>query len=164
MNRLIIGILYWLVSVALTCTLFSSRSNDAYSLRHHLLQSPSDYPLSFYWRGVELNIEQALNQLRSKALSEQKTYWLDKLVSLDNGETAWQRYLAAKTPRQQAKWLKKAATQGVAQAQFLYSMTINSAINKERWLKRAAEQNYLDAQIALTGIYCKVTPLLRFHG
>ena len=148
-----IRLLYTVVCVWAVTLLFGSQTNDERAIQFHIAAENTNLPLSYYWRAVEQDIDQALGTLRDKAIAQQQNYWLDKLMRKDGGETAWRRYLEAESPQQAAKWLKAAALQGVAEAQFQYSLTLNNAVRKEQWLIQAAEQNFLDAQIALADWY-----------
>ncbi len=146
-------ILKLLLVVALCCLVSSSQSSYKSLIQFQIEHSVKSLPLEYYWQGVRLGVPNAENTLRTLALDSKVPYWLDKLMSMDSGETAWQRYLNSTSEQSENRWLKAAAKQGLDVAQFRYALTLNAPSEKEKWLIKSADQGMLVAQIALADWY-----------
>lgn len=81
------------------------------------------------------------------------TYFLEKLVSLENADAAWLLYQILGEEGASERFMRLAALGDVAEAQLAFAMSTDSPEKREKWLIRAASQEYLPAQAALADWY-----------
>lgn len=81
------------------------------------------------------------------------TYFLEKLVNLENADAAWLLYQILGEEGASQRFMRLAAMGEVAEAQLAFAMSTDSPEKREKWLVRAASQNYLPAQAALADWY-----------
>ncbi|WP_334020540.1 sel1 repeat family protein [Alteromonas sp. S015] len=81
------------------------------------------------------------------------TYFLEKLVNLENADAAWLLYQILGEEGASQRFMRLAALGEVAEAQLAFAMSTESPEKREKWLVRAASQNYLPAQAALADWY-----------
>ncbi|AGP85598.1 sel1 repeat family protein [Alteromonas mediterranea] len=81
------------------------------------------------------------------------TYYLEKLVNLENADAAWLLYQILGEAGASQRFMRLAALGDVAEAQLAFAMSTESPEKREKWLVRAASQQYLPAQAALADWY-----------
>ena len=81
------------------------------------------------------------------------TYFLEKLVNLENADAAWLLYQILGEEGASQRFMRLAALGEVAEAQLAFAMSTDSPEKREKWLVRAASQNYVPAQAALADWY-----------
>lgn len=81
------------------------------------------------------------------------TYFLEKLVNLENADAAWLLYQILGEESASQRFMRLAALGEVAEAQLAFAMSTDSPEKREKWLVRAASQNYVPAQAALADWY-----------
>ena len=81
------------------------------------------------------------------------TYYLEKLVNLENADAAWLLYQILGEEGASQRFMRLAALGDVAEAQLAFAMSTESPEKREKWLIRAASQDYLPAQAALADWY-----------
>lgn len=84
---------------------------------------------------------------------ETATYFLEKLVNLENADAAWLLYQILGEEGASERFMRLAALGDVAEAQLAFAMSTDSPEKREKWLIRAASQDYLPAQAALADWY-----------
>ncbi|WDT84374.1 sel1 repeat family protein [Alteromonas sp. 009811495] len=81
------------------------------------------------------------------------TYWLEKLVKIENADAAWLLYQILGEEGASERFMRLAAIGDVAEAQLAFAMSSESPVKREKWLVRAASQGYVPAQAALADWY-----------
>ncbi len=81
------------------------------------------------------------------------SYWLEKLVRLENADAAWLLYQMLGEEGASKRFMRLAAIGDVAEAQLAFAMSSDSPEKREKWLVRAASQGYVPAQAALADWY-----------
>ena len=95
------------------------------------------------------------NDFTSAAITDEDTatYFLEKLVNLENADAAWLLYQILGEEGASERFMRLAALGDVAEAQLAFAMSTDSPEKRETWLIRAASQEYLPAQAALADWY-----------
>lgn len=132
-----------------------------------LENNPRDNALALLWLAAKQGsdtaqvhmleiFESAYNTGFSSTVSvdqETATYFLEKLVDLENADAAWLLYQILGEEGASERFMRLAALGDVAEAQLAFAMSTDSPEKREKWLIRAASQEYLPAQAALADWY-----------
>ena len=132
-----------------------------------LENNPRDNALALLWLAAKQGsdtaqvhmleiFESAYNTGFSSTVSvdqETATYFLEKLVNLENADAAWLLYQILGEEGASERFMRLAALGDVAEAQLAFAMSTDSPEKREKWLIRAASQEYLPAQAALADWY-----------
>ena len=141
--------------------------NDQTSSLSHSSASQTTEALALLWLASKQGSEVAQSALLlqfEKAQEEQfapqngievstATYYLEKLVNLENADAAWLLYQILGEEGASQRFMRLAALGDVAEAQLAFAMSTESPEKREKWLIRAASQDYLPAQAALADWY-----------
>lgn len=95
----------------------------------------------------------SVNFENSAISQDSASYWLEKLVKLENADAAWLLYQMLGEEGASERFMRLAAIGDVAEAQLAFAMSTDSPEKREKWLVRAASQDYVPAQAALADWY-----------
>ncbi|WP_394220384.1 sel1 repeat family protein [Alteromonas gracilis] len=129
-----------------------TKANEALALLWLAAKQGSDEAQS----QMVMVFERAFNTAFSSAKSineDTATYFLEKLVNLENADAAWLLYQILGEEGASQRFMRLAALGEVAEAQLAFAMSTDSPEKREKWLVRAASQNYVPAQAALADWY-----------
>ncbi|MFZ8199944.1 sel1 repeat family protein [Alteromonas portus] len=145
----------------------AAQSSSSSAALHNTNHNPEYDALALLWIAAEQGSENAqarlLNEFeRAHAANfpstnfideATATYFLEKLVNLENADAAWLLYQILGEEGASKRFMRLAALGEVAEAQLAFAMSTDSPEKREKWLVRAASQNYLPAQAALADWY-----------
>ncbi|CAI4155006.1 Sel1 repeat family protein [Alteromonas macleodii] len=145
----------------------SAESSSTFEALHNTNYDAEHDALALLWLAAKQGSEDAQNRLlveferahnagfkATDYIDEATaTYFLEKLVNLENADAAWLLYQILGEEGASQRFMRLAALGEVAEAQLAFAMSTDSPEKREKWLVRAASQNYLPAQAALADWY-----------
>ena len=145
----------------------SAESSSTFEALHNTNYDAEHDALALLWLAAKQGSEDAQNRLlveferahnagfkATDYIDEATaTYFLEKLVNLENADAAWLLYQILGEEGASQRFMRLAALGEVAEAQLAFAMSTDSPEKREKWLVRAASQNYVPAQAALADWY-----------
>lgn len=145
----------------------SEESSSSFEALHNTNYDAEHDALALLWLAAKQGSEDAQNRLlvefelaynngftATDYIDEATaTYFLEKLVNLENADAAWLLYQILGEEGASQRFMRLAALGEVAEAQLAFAMSTDSPEKREKWLVRAASQNYVPAQAALADWY-----------